>query len=683
MADDALQADPLPTMPCRIETIATIPGDIGCRYIFDAAGLAIVAAFATYGVACTPFLAGFGNAIDCAAGAVAGVTGVCLRQSIAVSEFDFAIDMVLGSVTAMAGVARGDARTLVGGIEVAGVRAGGEIGRRNSVTGSAHAALAVAPLGRDVDRLAWLLAAGSAIGMAKAVGAGQIDAIERTLSRHTPEIGEIHLHLFLEVDMVIELGDAVVVVVLSGVRVTFIAADGVSAPVTEQRRQVAGVAAGTDVELIAMATGAGQCTVFVPDRRSEFELIGAGIAIAVTTEGGASAVAAVVAATGVEAVEEDVLETERLSDMTGVSGIRGIMAGAALNAILIRSIASVFLMGRQVFVQTVGWVSGRWWWGTVTGRTRRHEGIFSAEDVVGVMAMAGGAIGSPQILATSRAVVAAGEQCGLPNMAGRTEIVLIIFVRIVETVLACGGKEGNGITIDNRQDDGNVVAAMSGVTLVTGGAERTFDSVVVGLIAVGGRFVHCRQIRAFEEGVPTVAARNERLLAAVVIMAVLAEGREIGLIGIDEAQTGTAIGHPQVDIAIAVGALIMADNALVVGQRAQNMMGVLLEIIGHGWTSARWHAIAIVGWIAVAGGAGTLRDEGVGSIGVAIAFMLVAERAVATLEMRDIRPVAGIAVMAGVVVAGGAEVVVVVAVRFIKAVIAGAGGEVDNFAPDY
>ncbi len=161
--------------------------------------------------------------------------------------------------------------------------------------------------------------------------------------------------------MVVELGDAVVVVVLSSVGVTFVAADGVSAPVTEQWRQVAGVAAGTQVKLIAMATGTGQSAVFIPDRRSEFELIGAGIAIAVTTEGGASAVAAVVAATGVEAVEEDILETERLGDMAGVSGIRDVVAGAALNAILIRTVASVFLVRCQVFVQTVGWVSGRRW----------------------------------------------------------------------------------------------------------------------------------------------------------------------------------------------------------------------------------------------------------------------------------------------------------------------------------
>ena len=79
-----------------------------------------------------------------------------------------------------------------------------------------------------------------------------------------------------------------------------------------------------------------------------------------TTQGGASAVAAVVAATGVEAIEEDILEAERLGDMAGVGGIRGVVAGAALNAILVRTVASVFLVRRQVFVQTVGGVSGRW-----------------------------------------------------------------------------------------------------------------------------------------------------------------------------------------------------------------------------------------------------------------------------------------------------------------------------------
>ena len=48
-------------------------------------------------------------------------------------------------------------------------------------------------------------------------------------------------------------------------------------------------------------------------------------------------------------------------------------------------------------------------------------------------------------------------------------------------------------------------------------------------------------------------------------MAVLAERREISLIGMDEAQTCTAIGQAQVDVAIAMRALIVADNALVVG----------------------------------------------------------------------------------------------------------------------
>jgi len=178
MADDALQADPLPTMPCRIETIAAIPGDIGCRHIFDAAGLAIVAAFATYGVAGTPFLACFGNAIDCAAGTMAGITGVCLRQSMAVSEFDFAVDMVLGNIRTVTSIAGSDAGTLVGGVKVAGMGARNEGVRRNGMTGAAHATLTIPPLGCDVDRLARLFAAGSAIGVAQAVGAGQINTVE-------------------------------------------------------------------------------------------------------------------------------------------------------------------------------------------------------------------------------------------------------------------------------------------------------------------------------------------------------------------------------------------------------------------------------------------------------------------------------------------------------------------------
>ena len=112
-------------------------------------------------------------------------------------------------------------------------------------------------------------------------------------------------------------------------------------------------------------------------------------------------------------------------------------------------------------------------------------------------------------------------------------------------------------------------------------------------------------------------------------------------------------------------------------------MGVLLEIICHGWASARWHAVAIVGWIAVASRTGALRDEGIGGLGVAIAFMLVAKRTVAALEMRDIGPIAGVAVVAGVGMTGGAEVVVVVAVGFVEAVVASAGGEDDDLASNY
>jgi len=161
--------------------------------------------------------------------------------------------------------------------------------------------------------------------------------------------------------MVIELGNAVIIVVLSGVGVALITADGISAPVPQHGRQVAGVAAGAQVKLIAMATGAGQCAVFVPDRRSEFERVGAGITVAVASQSGTSAITAVVAATGVEAIKEHILEAERLGDMAGVGGVRGVVADAAFDAILVRAVACVFLVWRQVLVQTVGWVSGRWW----------------------------------------------------------------------------------------------------------------------------------------------------------------------------------------------------------------------------------------------------------------------------------------------------------------------------------
>ena len=78
MTDRTLQVDALSAMTCYTEAIAAIAGDIGCSYTFDTAGLAIVAAFATDGIAGWPFLAGFGHAIDCTARAVAGITGVGL-----------------------------------------------------------------------------------------------------------------------------------------------------------------------------------------------------------------------------------------------------------------------------------------------------------------------------------------------------------------------------------------------------------------------------------------------------------------------------------------------------------------------------------------------------------------------------------------------------------------------------
>ena len=186
-----------------------------------------------------------------------------------------------------------------------------------------------------------------------------------------------------------------------------------------------------------------------------------------------------------------------------------------------------------------------------------------------------------QIKTTSRAVVAAGEQCGAAQHGrwhrDRTDHLCS---DRRSCPCRCVERKVIGVAIDNRLDDRDVVAAVSGVALVAGGAEGTFDGVVIGLIAVGGGLVHRRQIRAFEEGIPVVAAGNERLLATIIVMAVLAEGCEIGLIGVDEAQACTAIGHAQVDVAIAVGALIVADNALVVSQRAQNMVRVFLEIVG-------------------------------------------------------------------------------------------------------
>jgi len=236
-----------------------------------------------------------------------------------------------------------------------------EFSGRNIMTGPASATGVVSPLGGDVNRLARLLAAGCAIGMAETVGADQINTVERALSSNPPEIGEIHLHLFLEVDVLVESGDAVVVIVLSCVGVTLVATDGVSAAVTVHRQQVLGVATGAEIELIAVAPCATQSAVFIPTWGSELDRPSAGVAIAVTAQSGASAVAAVVTAVGVEAIEEHILEAEGLGDMAGVGGIRDVVAGAALDAILASPVACVFFVRHQVLVQTIGGVtSGRW-----------------------------------------------------------------------------------------------------------------------------------------------------------------------------------------------------------------------------------------------------------------------------------------------------------------------------------
>ncbi len=156
----------------------------------------------------------------------------------------------------MAGLTVADAGTLVGGIEVAGVGAGCELVWRNSMAGAADATGAVAPLGRNKNWLAGRLTTGGSVRMAEAIGAGQIAAVERTLTGNAPEVGEIHPHLFLEVDVLVEIGDAVVVIVLGGVSVAFVAANGVSAPITQQRREMAGVTARVQIELIPMTASA-------------------------------------------------------------------------------------------------------------------------------------------------------------------------------------------------------------------------------------------------------------------------------------------------------------------------------------------------------------------------------------------------------------------------------------------
>ncbi len=63
--------------------------------------------------------------------------------------------------------------------------------------------------------------------------------------------------------------------------------------------------------------------------------------------------------------------------------------------------------------------------------------------------------------------------------------------------------------------------------------------------------------------------------------------------------------------------------------------------------------------------------------------MFMAQRAVDAFMMRDIGPIGRIAIMAGVVVTCGTEIIVIVTVRFIETVVGGVGGEPDGSSLDH
>jgi len=83
--------------------------------------------------------------------------------------------------------------------------------------------------------------------------------------------------------------------------------------------------------------------------------------------------------------------------------------------------------------------------------------------------------------------------------------------------------------------------------------------------------------------------------------------------------------------------------------------------------------------------AGALWHKGIAGLRGAVGFVLVAQRAVDAFVMSDIWPIGGIAIMAGVGMTGGAEIGVVVIVRWIEAGVTGPRAEgnrspVDNCA---
>ncbi len=134
---------------------------------------------------------------------------------------------------------------------------------------------------------------------------------------------------------------------------------------------------------------------------------------------------------------------------------------------------------------------------------------------------------------------------------------------------------------------------------------------------------------------------------------------------------------------ISVGALIVAYHALIIIGFTLQVMGVLMEVLIDRRATAGRDVIAVVLALAMAIETATLGHEGIGGLGIAICFMFVALSAIGPFIVRTFSPVAGVAVVSGRCVAGGAKIVPIIVVRFVETVVASAREEEDGVVSDH
>ena len=177
----------------------------------------------------------------------------------------------------------------------------------------------------------------------------------------------------------------------------------------------------------------------------------------------------------------------------------------------------------------------------MAGTTRWHKGIFCSQTIISIMPMTGRTIRPPQVQVTGWSMITTGVQCGTTQMTRHTEIILVGFVGIIETVFTSAGEENDLIPLNGTLDDGQVVTTMTGMAFVAGRAEGPFDGIVIGAIAVRTGQIEGQKVRAFAEGIAVCARWDLGYLATIFIMTFLANWRQIGLVGVDKADTSAAI----------------------------------------------------------------------------------------------------------------------------------------------